>query len=213
MVTSFLPNCQSVAVQTRQKVRRFRRTAIRRFKRTFWGFRAIRVSLTLGLFFALFSAQIHDPLLVELPFSSYAVISPARAEAGLQADVAAGVLPTNIQFPVTGNITTRFSASHPGIDILAPTGTDMYPYGAGNVVTTRFENVGLGRSIVIDHGDGLVSEYGHLSVIMVKPGDKVGLATVIGEVGSTGHSTGSHLHLEIADQGKRVDPLRYLPNE
>ncbi|MDP3724674.1 MAG: M23 family metallopeptidase [bacterium] len=205
MVTSFLPNCQSIAVQTRRK--------IRRFKCTFWGFRAIRVYLTFGLLFVLLSARIHDPLLVELPFPTYAVISPAQAEAGLKANVAAGVLPTDIQFPVTGNLTTRFSAFHPGIDILASTGTSIYPYGSGKVVATRFEDIGLGRSIVIDHGEGLLSEYGHLSVIMVKPGDNVGMDTVIGEVGSTGRSTGSHVHLEITDQGKRVDPLRYLPNE
>lgn len=211
MFTPFLPHCQSVAVQTRRKVRRFRHTVTKRLTRTFWGARALRVYLTFGLLFMLFFARIHDPLLVELPFASYAVISSAQAEAGLEVNVGAGVLSTDIQFPVEGRLTTPFKGGHPGIDLATSTGVDIYPYGEGRVVETRFELFGLGRSVVVDHGDGLVSVYGHMSTIFVKPGDAVTLTTVVGEVGSTGHSSGPHLHLEIYDQGRVVDPLRYLP--
>lgn len=131
----------------------------------------------------------------------------------VEARVETAVLPIDIQYPVSGRITTQFTIFHPGVDIATAYGTPLKPIGDGRVIETRYGFFGLGNAVVIDHGDSLISEYGHLSKIEVKPGDTVTKDTVIGRIGSTGFSTGSHLHLEISDHGKTIDPLKLLPKE
>jgi murein DD-endopeptidase MepM/ murein hydrolase activator NlpD len=101
---------------------------------------------------------------------------------------------------------------HRGQDIVASTGTPIVAPAAGKV--TRTGRIGgLGQAIYISHGHGVVSRFGHLSKIRVKRGQKVERGEVIGSVGSTGRSMGSHLHYEVLVSGKHVDPRDFILEE
>jgi murein DD-endopeptidase MepM/ murein hydrolase activator NlpD len=113
-------------------------------------------------------------------------------------------------WPFSGTLTQRFHASHPAIDIGGPYGARVYACAAGTVVDWGRET-GYGFRIVIDHGNGIRTSYGHLKGTWVHVGDRVSRGQLIGEVGSTGRSTGPHVHLEVWVSGTRVNPLRYLP--
>jgi murein DD-endopeptidase MepM/ murein hydrolase activator NlpD len=95
---------------------------------------------------------------------------------------------------------------HNGIDIAADKGTDVICTGKGIVSQTRFA-IGYGNQILIDHANGYTTRYAHLSEILVNVGDTVNMFTVIGRVGSTGHSTGPHLHYEVILNGNPFDPM------
>jgi murein DD-endopeptidase MepM/ murein hydrolase activator NlpD len=98
---------------------------------------------------------------------------------------------------------------HNAIDIAAPRGTPVYAYTNGKVVTAGWGNM-TGNYVVIDHGGGLRTKYLHLSSISVSAGQTVKVGQKIGGVGSTGYSTGNHLHFEVTKNGVAVNPLLYL---
>ncbi len=100
-------------------------------------------------------------------------------------------------------------AMHSGLDFRASTGDPVRTTANGKVVTAGWQG-GYGRLVEIDHGNGLSTRYGHLSEINVKVGDMVRIGQVIGAVGSTGRSTGPHLHYETRVDGDAVDPQRFL---
>jgi murein DD-endopeptidase MepM/ murein hydrolase activator NlpD len=104
---------------------------------------------------------------------------------------------------------TRAPALHPGIDFGLPEGTAVYPTGAGRV-TVADMTAGYGKMVEIDHGNGIVTRYAHLSEIDVRPGMEVTTDTQIGRVGTTGRSTGPHLHYETRISGEAVNPTRFL---
>ncbi|MEC5387933.1 M23 family metallopeptidase [Uliginosibacterium sp. H3] len=106
--------------------------------------------------------------------------------------------------PITGHI-----AFHPGLDFAAPMGTEILAAGGGKVRFAGFQSE-LGNLVEIDHGNGLVSRYAHASRLYVKEGDIVAPGQRISAVGSTGRSTGPHLHFEILHEGRYVDPMQYL---
>ena len=114
-------------------------------------------------------------------------------------------------WPTSGVITQKFWARHKAIDIGAPTGTPVVAADSGYVAVAGWSNVGYGKYIVIDHGNGFQTLYAHLSAIFVKVGQSVGKGERIGSVGSTGHSTGPHLHFEIRYKGVQRNPFGYLP--
>ncbi|NDW12309.1 M23 family peptidase [Bacteroides sp. 214] len=97
---------------------------------------------------------------------------------------------------------------HQGMDFAAPLGTNIYATGNGIVTKTGWQS-GYGNTIVIDHGFGYQTVYAHLQDIRVKRGKKVIRGEVIGGVGNTGKSTGSHLHYEVHVKGKPVNPINY----
>jgi murein DD-endopeptidase MepM/ murein hydrolase activator NlpD len=99
---------------------------------------------------------------------------------------------------------------HKGIDIAAPTGTKVYAAGSGKVIRIASSDDGYGNCIVIEHGFGFVSRYAHLSGFKIKEGDEVKKGDLIGLVGSTGRSTGPHLHYEIEKDGEKIDPKKYI---
>lgn len=118
-----------------------------------------------------------------------------------------------IQWPLTRfGISTQFSVFHPGMDLTDPTGTPIHPIADGRVVWTNSFSWGYGNHVLVEHDRGLKSLYAHLSKILVKPGDNVTKDSVIGAVGSTGWSTGSHLHLEVYENGIPTSPLEILPD-
>jgi len=98
---------------------------------------------------------------------------------------------------------------HQGIDIAAPTGTRVVAAEAGQVILADWFGA-YGKAVVIDHGGGVTTTYAHLSVIGVDDGQKVTRGQAIGRVGSTGVSTGPHLHFEVRERGEHVNPWKYL---
>jgi murein DD-endopeptidase MepM/ murein hydrolase activator NlpD len=100
-------------------------------------------------------------------------------------------------------------AMHTGLDFRAATGDPVRATANGKVVSSGWSG-GYGRMVEIDHGNGLSTRYGHLSEINVKVGDQIRIGQVIGAVGSTGRSTGPHLHYETRIDGDAVDPQKFL---
>ena len=100
-------------------------------------------------------------------------------------------------------------AMHEGVDFTAPKGTPIVAAGAGVVVFAGWHPQ-YGRQVDLDHGDGVLTRYGHASRLYVKVGDIVHRGERIGLVGSTGRSTGPHLHFEVRVNGKPRDPIRFL---
>ena len=118
--------------------------------------------------------------------------------------------------PVTGRITSRFGAvesirdhTHKGIDIAATRGTPILATASGKVSFAGWSS-GYGYLVKIDHGSGVETYYGHCSKLYVSAGDTVEAGDKIAAVGSTGNSTGNHLHFEIRLNGKQVNPQKYV---
>ena len=100
--------------------------------------------------------------------------------------------------------------AHGGQDIAAAYGTPVYATGDGVVSMSEYNANGYGKQVVIDHGYGYQTRYAHLSVISVEVGSKIKRGEQIGNVGSTGKSTGPHLHYEVVYRGTRVNPRNYM---
>jgi murein DD-endopeptidase MepM/ murein hydrolase activator NlpD len=126
-----------------------------------------------------------------------------------------------IRKPVTGEIDVsspfgvradpflHVAAMHTGLDFRGESGEAIHVTANGTVVNAGWSG-GYGRMIEVDHGNGLSTRYGHLSEIDVKVGDEVHIGEVIGRMGSTGRSTGPHLHYETRIDGEPVDPEKFL---
>ena len=116
-------------------------------------------------------------------------------------------------WPVSGPITSpfgmRWGSLHPGIDIGVGMGTPIHAAASGRVISASYSG-GYGNLVVIDHGNGLATAYAHQSSMAVSAGQQVSQGQVIGYVGSTGFSTGPHLHFEVRVNGSPVDPMGYL---
>ena len=127
-----------------------------------------------------------------------------------QGEAAVPVAGAKMNWPVQGRITQYYSWRHNGLDIANKIGTPIYAAEAGTVVEAAWNAGGYGYYIVIDHGGGKKTRYGHLSKFACSVGDEVAKGENIGFVGSTGRSTGPHLHFEVMLYGKRYNPLSYL---
>jgi murein DD-endopeptidase MepM/ murein hydrolase activator NlpD len=142
------------------------------------------------------------------------VLPPLRS-----GDAAESALPAQVNWPTawplaTGGFITQMSeragaGDHPGLDIAVSSDSYIRAAGAGVVLDAGTDDV-YGHYILIDHGDGLESMYGHASRLFVRAGDRVERNEVIALSGSTGRSTAPHLHFEIRKDGKPVDPLAYV---
>ena len=102
---------------------------------------------------------------------------------------------------------------HEGVDFTAPVGTDIYATGNGVVKEVHYESRGYGNHVIISHGFGYTTLYGHMSKIKVRPGQKVNRGDIIGVVGSTGTSTAPHLHYEVVKLGNKINPINFFYND
>lgn len=116
-------------------------------------------------------------------------------------------------WPATGVITTYFSGWHNGIDIANSTGTLVHAAQSGAVTYSGWDNTGYGYMVRIDHGNGLQSLYGHASKLLVSVGQTVNKGDVIMLMGSTGNSTGPHVHFSVFRGAgySALNPLQFLP--
>ncbi|MBQ7411247.1 MAG: M23 family metallopeptidase [Clostridia bacterium] len=138
-------------------------------------------------------------------FASTATVAPTGNLNGLA-----------LAIPVNGSISSRFgsrggsrSSVHTGLDISTSSGTGIRPIAAGTVTYAGYRG-SYGNLLIIDHGNGVQSYYAHCSALYVSAGQAVGAGTTIAAVGSTGNSTGPHLHLEIRVNGTPVNPQSYI---
>jgi len=157
-----------------------------------------------------------EALIVERQREIEAQREAERRAAGIAGTTTA---PGELSWPVSGTITSPFGYRrnpfgggmefHQGLDIAAPMGTTVTAASGGTILSAGWYG-GYGNYILIDHGGGLATGYGHLSQIFVSNGQQVQKGQAIGAVGSTGASTGPHLHFEVRINGKPVDPAGYL---
>lgn len=160
------------------------------------------------------------PPVAPAPLAGGAFASLVNAVFAPQTPVSSGPS-TPMQWPVAGQITSAFGKRknpmgpgedfHPGLDIAAAEGTPIAAAAAGRVVAAGPDG-GYGNLIVVDDGNGVTTRYGHCSQIYARVGDAVAPGQTIGAVGSTGHSTGPHLHFEVRVNDRPVDPSQFLAN-
>ncbi len=133
--------------------------------------------------------------------------------AAAPAAAASGSSASSLVWPVSGAVTssfgTRWGRMHEGIDIAVPSGTPVHAAAAGTVIYAGWMD-GYGNIVVVDHGGGISTAYAHNTSIAVGPGQQVAQGTVLAASGSTGHSTGPHVHFEVRVNGSPVDPTGYL---
>lgn len=155
-----------------------------------------------------------------------ALIAQQAAESGsssglVQLGQSAPAFSGQLGWPVQGTFTSGFGyrthpisgagRMHEGIDVSANTGTPISAAGSGTVIGAGNSGDGYGNKVLISHGDGLVTLYAHMNTINVRQGQAVSGGDTVGTVGSTGYSTGPHLHFEVRVNGVAYDPLSYLP--
>ena len=102
------------------------------------------------------------------------------------------------------------AAMHPGIDLAGAYGTPVYATADGTVLRAGWNSGGYGNLVELDHGRGITTRYGHMSAILVQTGDHVTRGQQIGRMGSTGRSTGNHLHYEVRIDGRAVNPIPFM---
>ncbi len=155
--------------------------------------------------------MLHQPVNT-LPFVAYAVGGANRALPSVANNVPANwpYGTGHFVWPVYGWLTQSYRYDHRAVDVAAPIGTVVTAADRGVVIRAGWNNQGYGRFVIIDHNIDYITLYAHLSEILVEEGQVVGQGEVIGRVGSTGNSTGPHLHFEIRDFGRLTNPLELL---
>ncbi|MGI6209440.1 MAG: peptidoglycan DD-metalloendopeptidase family protein [Anaerolineae bacterium] len=114
-------------------------------------------------------------------------------------------------WPLNGLITQGYSGYHPAVDIHTKAGVPVVAADGGTVTLVSWQNYGYGYHVIIAHADGTETLYAHLSAISVEAGQTVAAGQEVGLVGSTGRSTGPHLHFEVRTNGVQTNPFAYLP--
>ena len=102
------------------------------------------------------------------------------------------------------------AAMHPGIDLSGSYGTPIYATADGTVLRAGWNSGGYGNLVEVDHGRGITTRYGHMSAILVSAGQRVSRGQQVGRMGSTGRSTGNHLHYEVRIDGRAVNPIPFM---
>ena len=153
---------------------------------------------------------------------SYDEVENLSKRAGEMVDCTPAIIPID-PTPGTYRISSRFGTRidpvyggyrhHDGVDFSTRTGNPIYATGDGVVSDVKYQRFGYGNMVVIDHGFGYVTRYAHMSKVFAIEGQKVKRGECIGQVGSSGKSTGPHLHYEVHYRGKKVNPANYFDQE
>ena len=179
--------------------------------------------VTLALLIALFLTNIGSNYLkakeADIKVNGQAVLVATKADAVNAADeetveavISSKRSPFDFRMPVDGGqITQGFSSYHRANDIAVNYDSPIYSLGDGKVEFAGFIVDGRGNTVVVDHGDGLKTLYAHMHNIKVNIGEQVSGTTVIGSVGLSGRTTGSHVHVEVYDGGLSINPASVLP--
>lgn len=186
-------------------------------------FGAAKNTLSVGKFIRpsdhIADTPIIDPNSVELAKALAALPAKASPKSGkaTQADT------SNPRWPIRGTVTTQFGvphwpyqSTHSGLDISdgnSPGITPVKAFRSGRVIETISSYSGLGNHVIVDHGNGVTSVYAHLASIAVSVGQKVNTKTTLGLEGTTGASTGTHLHFEVRINGQATDPSQFIDGQ
>ncbi len=164
-------------------------------------------------------ANIKGLIQAQVPRPAVAAPSASSGSGSGSGSGSASVKPSASGFiwPISGPVTSEFGPrsrdNHPGIDIAAPYGTAISASKSGTVIYAQFNDGGYGNLVVIDHGGGFATAYGHQSRLAVSAGQSVSQGQTIGYEGSTGASTGPHVHFEIRLNGTVQNPRNYLAGD
>ena len=140
-----------------------------------------------------------------IPFGNAETAIYSAPEANIKTEI-------SIRYPLDEmKVNQGYYFFHPGIDFEGTTGDPIYPIMDGRVEYVQYSKYDYGNAVIVDHENGYKSLYAHMSVVETGVGEDVTVFDEIGEVGSTGRSTGDHLHLEVYENGKTVNPLSVLP--
>lgn len=149
---------------------------------------------------------------------SQAVPAGLPEPSGTASAIPAAMPVNSTVWPARGAVTAEYGATnhpftgtHYGIDIAGPANQPVVAFRAGTVIKAGALSSGCGRCVYVDHGNGLVSHYSHLSSISVTTGQQVAAGTTLGIQGNTGWSTGPHVHFELEQNGVSVNPRNYVP--
>ena len=146
--------------------------------------------------------------------SAFSSPRPSLEVLAVEDNLLAKTEPLELRFPIeNGRVSQGFHLYHPGIDIAAEVGTPIYSVTQGVVLQVGFDFRGLGRIVIVDHGSGFTSLYAHLKNAEVEIGQEVDAKTMLGRVGLTGRTTGAHLHLELQEDGRYLNPAEFLSRE
>lgn len=175
-------------------------------------------SLSVALIITSFIAGYIEANKAKVVVNGHQILVAQEKEAGPSAEpiidqyIEAKKSPFEFRKPLEeGSLSQGFTSYHPAYDIAGPLGEDIHPVGGGTIVFTGLMADGHGNTVVVDHGDGLKSLYAHMNKIYVGVGDKIEAKTAIGSVGLTGRTTGPHVHLEIFNNDRQIDPGLVLP--
>jgi len=151
-------------------------------------------------------AELPDPpvRVVPTPAPAQPVVREAPAVAAVSGS-------GTMQWPLNGMLTSGYSSYHRAIDIHTKAGLPVVSADGGTVTLVSWQTYSYGYHVIIDHGDGVQTLYAHLSAINVEAGQVVERGEQVGAVGSTGRSTGPHLHFEVRVNGTQQNPFSYLP--
>lgn len=149
--------------------------------------------------------------LYKKPVVRYSSGSYTIASSSTKVDLGVSLVqPVTSGYTITSRYGARWGSTHTGLDIAAPTGTAIYAAAGGTVTYVNYSNVSYGNCIKINHGNGVETLYAHCSELYVSSGQTVSQGELIATVGSTGNSTGPHLHLEVRANGATINPQHYI---
>jgi murein DD-endopeptidase MepM/ murein hydrolase activator NlpD len=135
----------------------------------------------------------------------------ARRQVQITADAGAVTATGSFVWPASGRVTQGYRFYHKAVDIANRSGGPILAADGGTVLSAGWlDGYGYGNRVIIDHGNGYITLYAHLSVVQVRNGQRVNRGDVIGQMGSTGRSTGTHVHFEIRSGGVLLNPLSFL---
>ena len=157
-----------------------------------------------------FTLVVGQTLIIPDGIMPNAVAVSTRFAAVLTPDAGSVSATGSCVWPAYGRLTQNFSWYHKGIDIANKSGGAVLAADAGRVITAGWTSSGYGYHVIVDHGNGYQTLYAHMASVSVVAGQSVARGSVLGQMGSTGRSTGMHLHFEIIRSGGRVGPLGYL---